>query len=194
MASTTGTPTLRATTLTATATATATAPVGLASLCLGGGLLLAANSLQRFLHLGADTPYITHLLALNAPVTSEVGGALGPAGDSVDNLVFVLALLGSAVAAILLLLAGGFWLSSARARHPEAARRVSAVGLWMALVLAVVGMLPVNGTWQDAGLGGSGTIWFGTEAQLATVAVLGLIMLKVSAPQWRASLREAFRG
>ena len=189
MASTTGTPALR----TAYRTSTATVPVVLGLLCLGSGLLLAVNALQRFLLFGADAPYITHLLALNAPVSSEVGGALGPAGDSVDNLVFVLVLLSSAVAAILLLVAGGFWTSSVRTRHPEAARRVSGVGLWMALVLAVLGMLPVNGTWQDAGLGGAGSSWFGIEAQLAIVALLGLIMLQVSAPQWRASLREAFR-
>lgn len=189
MASTTGTPALRAT----APAATATVPVILGLLCIGGGLLLAANTLQRFVPIGADAPYITNLLALNAPVTSEVGGALGPAGDSVDNLVFVLALLGSAVAAILLLVAGGLWMTSVRTRHPDAARRVSAVGLWMALVLAVLGMLPVNGSWQDAGLGGVGTSWFGTEAQLAIVAFLGLIMLQVSAPQWWASFREAFR-
>lgn len=189
MVTTTGAQALR----TAGPSSAATVPVALGLLCLAGGLLLAAKALQRLMTLGADAPYVTHLLALNAPVTSDVGGALGPAGNSVDNLVFVVALVGSAVAAILLLLAGGFWVSSARTRHPEAARRVSAVGLWMALGLATVGLLPVNGTWQDAGLGGSGTSWFGTSAQLAVVALLGLIMLQVSGPRLRASLREVFR-
>jgi hypothetical protein len=99
-----------------------------------------------------------------------------------------------AVAAILLLAASGFWMSSARTRHPEAARRVSAVGLCVALVLAVLGLLPVNGTWQDAGLGGGGTSWFGVEGQLAIVAVLGLIMLQVSDPRWRARVREVLPG
>jgi hypothetical protein len=168
-------------------------PVALGLICVGGGLILAASILQNILALGADAPYVTHLMALNTPVTSELGAVLGPAGSSVDNLLYVIALVGGAVAAILLIVGSGFWLSSARTRHPEATRRVSAVGLWMALILSIVAILPVEGTWKEVGLAGSGDTWTGSAVQLAVLSLLGLLLLQISAPQWRSSLREAFR-
>lgn len=168
-------------------------PALLGLTCVAGGLLLSVNILQNFLALGADAPYVTHLMALNAPVTSQLGEALGPAGSSVDNLLFVIALVAGAVAAILLVVGAGFWLTSARTRHPEATRRVSAVGLWMALALSVMAILPVEGTWKDVGLAGSGATWTGSAIQLAVLSLLGLLLLQMTAPQWRANLREAFR-
>ncbi|MCH9816435.1 MAG: hypothetical protein K0U64_08285 [Actinomycetia bacterium] len=168
-------------------------PTILGLVCLAGGVLLALNTAQRFLVFGADAPYVKSMLALDAPVTSEVGQAFGPASGSVDNALFVGALLSSGVAAMLLLVACGFWWSSARTRHPEASRRVAAVGLWMALALAVVGFLPVQGAWQDAGLGGAGPTWHASGLQLVAVALVGLLLLQISAPQWRGALRRAFR-
>jgi hypothetical protein len=172
---------------------TATFPTLLGLLCMVGGTLLAVNTAQRFLIFGADAPYVKSMLALDAPVTSQVGEALGPAGGSVDSILFVVALLTSGLAAVLLLVACGFWWSSARTRHPDAARRVASIGLWLALALAVVGFLPVQGAWQDAGLGGAGPTWHVSGLQLVVVSLLGLLLLQISAPQWRYSIRRAFQ-
>jgi hypothetical protein len=63
----------------------------------------------------------------------------------------------------------------------------------MALILSIVAILPVEGTWKEVGLAGSGDTWTGSAVQLAVLSLLGLLLLQISAPQWRSSLREAFR-
>lgn len=167
--------------------------LGLLSLATGG--LLAIAAIDRASALGLDAEYLSHVLALDAPVETELGSVLGPAGDSVDNLAFILALAFTGVAATLLIVAGGFWLTSARTRHPEAARRVCAIGLWLALGISLVAILPVNAGWQRAGPGaGPGGGVNVAVLPIALFALLGLLLLQFSAQQWGTRMREAFRG
>lgn len=159
-------------------------PVLLGITCLLGGLSLLVTAVSQVRELGGDSGYLHHLLALNAPATGELASSLGPAGASVDNMSFIVALSGSAAAAVLLLVAAGFFLSSAQMRHPDAARRVAAVGLWTAMAVSLLALMPVDGGWAQTGVDGIRT---------GFVALCGLFLLQVSAPQWRESLREAFR-
>jgi hypothetical protein len=159
-------------------------PVLLGVTCLLGGLSLLATAFSQARELGGDSGYLHHLLALNAPASGDIAASLGPAGARVDNMGFVMALSGATAAAALLLVAAGFFLTSAQMRHPDAARRVAAVGLWTALAVSLLTLMPVDAGWGQTGVDGIRT---------GLVALCGLFLLQISAPQWRASLREAFR-
>lgn len=159
-------------------------PVLLGVTCLLGGLSLLATASTQIRTLGGDRGYLHHLLALNAPASGDLASSLGPAGGHVDNMTFIISLSAVAGAAALLLVAAGFFLSSAQMRHPDAARRVAAVGLWTALCVSLLALMPVDAGWGQAGVDGLRT---------GVVALAGLFLLQISAPQWRSSLREAFR-
>ncbi len=160
-----------------------TLPVLLGVTCLSGGLSLLLTVLGGLHRLGTENGQIPNLMALNAPATGDIA-SLGPAGASVDNMTLFVALSGSAVVAILLLVAAGFYLSRGRIQHPDAARRVAATGLWGALVISLVALIPLEAGWGQAGVDGIRT---------GLIALAGLFFLQISAPQWRNSLREAFR-
>ncbi|MDZ4248860.1 MAG: hypothetical protein U0990_02090 [Candidatus Nanopelagicales bacterium] len=170
-------------------------PVLLGLLCLVIGVVLAMTAIDRATVLGFDAGYLRHVLALDAPVQADLV-ELGPASDTVGNLAFLLALAFTCVAATLLLVASGFWMTSARTRHPEAAGRIAAIGLWLALILAALAVLPVNGGWREAGLGSPADL--GEAAvEILPVAVLslfGLLLLQFSVQQWGARMRAAMRG
>ncbi len=159
-------------------------PILLGLTCLLGGLSLLATAAGQVRELGGDSGYLHHLLALNAPASGELAASLGPAGASVDNMTFVVALSATTAAAALLLVGAGFFLSSAQTRHPDAARRITAAGLWTALGVCLMVLLPFDAGWGLTGLDGLRT---------GAIALCGLFLLQVSAPQWRVSLRDAFR-
>ncbi len=158
-------------------------PVLLGVTCLLGGLSLLVTALGGMRELSTENGQIPNLMALNAPATGDIA-SLGPAGASVDNMTFFVALSGSAVVAVLLLVAAGFYLSQGRVQHPDAARRVAATGLWGALVISLVALIPLEAGWGQTGIDGIRT---------GLIAFAGLFFLQISAPQWRNSLREAFR-
>ena len=170
-----------------------TFPVLLGLVCLLGGLSLSLSVIEQITALGGNAPYLSHVMALNAPAETDFTEALGPAGDSVGNMTFVLTIAWTAVASVLMLVAASFFLTSAQLRHPGAARRVAAVGLWMGLVVAVVAVMPFDGGWGEAGVGNPGG-GIGLEGlRTGVIALLGLLLLQISAPQWRTSVRQAFR-
>ena len=158
-------------------------------LLLGVTCLLAGVSLMVTLAIGlrdlsANSGQMQHLLALNAPVTGDLVETLGPAAAGVDNMAFYAALCAAGLAAALLLVAGGMYLSAGHLRHPDAARRVAATGLSVGLLTSLVAMVPLEGGWGQTGIDGIRT---------GVVVLIGLLFLQISAPQWRNTLREAFR-
>jgi hypothetical protein len=157
--------------------------------CLVGGASLAFTAIQQMARLGGNAPYLRSLVAFDQPASSDLADVLGPAAKSVDNLTFFLTIAWTAVAAVLLIVAAGFFLSSGHLRHPDAARRVAGVGLWMALGVAVVSLIPFDAGWADAGLGSSAF----DSVRSGLIALAGLLLLQISAPQWRESVRGAFR-
>lgn len=167
-------------------------PIALGVICAGGGGILALTLVSQFSRFGTDSPYVSNLLALKAPVTSDVGEALGPAGGSVDNLIYVLALVWLAVAASLLLVGAGMWFTVARTRYPEATRRVSAFGLWLGLGVSLMALVPVNGAWRDAGVGSAD--WGDSAIRVLILTVAGVLLLQISAPQWRHAVKDTFRN
>ena len=166
-------------------------PLSLGMICAGSGAILAFTLVSQFSRFGSDSPYVSNLLALKAPVASDMGDALGPAGGSVDNLVYILALVWLAVAASLLLVAAGMWFTAARTKHPEASRRVSAFGLWLGLGVSLMALLPVNGAWRDAGLGSA--TWGDNAIRVMVLTIIGVFLMQISAPQWRDSIKDTFR-
>ncbi|MEI2716770.1 MAG: hypothetical protein V9E98_07215 [Candidatus Nanopelagicales bacterium] len=166
-------------------------PVLLGLLCVSAGVSLALAAAGHLADLGGSAPYVHSLVAFNEPATADLTDVFGPAAKSVDNLTFFLTIGATAVAAALLIVATGFFWSSGHVRHPDAARRVAAVGLTMALAIAMVTVIPFDAGWGEA-LGSTG----GTTVEAVrtgVVALLGLLVLQLSAPQWRESVREAFR-
>lgn len=167
-------------------------PVLLGLVCLLGGVSLALTAAGHIAAFGANAPYAHNLMALSEPASPELTNVLGPAAPSVDNLTFYLTISGTAVAATLLLVAAGFFLTSGRLRHPDAARRVAGVGLWLALGVAVVNVIPFDAGWEAAALGSPGASLF-EAARTGIIAVSGLLLLQDPSSQWRESVREAFR-
>lgn len=170
-----------------------TFPVLLGLVCLLGGLSLSVTVVEQITALGGDAPYLLHVMALNQPASSDLADALGPAGDSVGNMTFVLTVAWTAVSAVLMIVAAGFFLTAAQLRHPDAARRVAAVGLWMALAISVVSVMPFDGGWAEAGIGNPGGGFAVEGLRTGVIALTGLLLLQISAPQWRNSVRQAFR-
>ncbi len=167
-------------------------PVLLGVVCLLGGVSLALTAAGHIATFGSNAPYAHSLMTLSEPASPELTNMLGPAAPSVDNLTMYLTIGATAVAAIMLLVGAWFQFTSARLRHPEAARRVAGVGLWMALGVAVVNLIPFDAGWQGASLGSpEGSA--GEAVRTGLIALLGLLLLQLSAPQWRQSVREAFR-
>lgn len=167
-------------------------PVLLGLVCLLGGMLLAVSAASHIADLASTDAYVTTLMAFAEPASDELTNVLGPAAASVDNLTFFMTVSATAVAATLLLVAAGFFLSSGRLRHPDAARRVAGVGLWIALGVAVVNAIPFDAGWAAAALGSPGASSF--EAfRTGLIALTGLLLLQISAPQWLDSVRDAFR-
>ena len=167
-------------------------PVLLGLVCLLGGLSLALTAAGHIAAFGSNAPYAHSLMALSEPASPELTDVLGPAATSVDNLTMYLTMGATAVSAILLLVGAGFQWTSARLRHPDAARRIAGVGLWMALGVAVVNLIPFDAGWQAAALGAPGGS-AGEAVRTGLIALGGLLLLQLSAPQWRESVREAFR-
>lgn len=167
-------------------------PVVLGLVCLLGGLSLSLTAIGHIAALGVDAPYLHNVIAFNEPATSELTDVLGPAAQTVDTMTLFVTIAATAMAATLLVVASGLFLSSGHLRHPDAARRVAAVGLWLSLGVAVINVLPFDAGWGDAALGSPG----GSAAEAirtGLLALAGLLVLQVSAPQWRDSVREAFR-
>jgi|CXWK01.1.fsa_nt_gi hypothetical protein len=167
-------------------------PVLLGLVCLLGGASLSLTAISHIAAVGANAPYVHNLMALSEPASQDLTDVLGPAAASVDNLTFYLTIGATAVAATLLLVAAGFFLTAGRLRHPDAARRVAGVGLWLALGVAIVNVIPFDAGWEDAALGSPGGSAF-EAVRTGVVALAGLLLLQISAPQWRESVREAFR-
>jgi hypothetical protein len=159
-------------------------PVLLGSACLLAGLSLMVTLASGLRDLSANSGQMQHLLALNAPATGELAETLGPAGPGVDNMAFYATLCAAGLAAALLLVAGGMYLSAGHLKHPDAARRVAATGLSVGLLTSLVAMVPLEGGWGQTGIDGIRT---------GVVVLIGLLLLQISAPQWRNTLREAFR-
>lgn len=166
-------------------------PVLLGLVCMLGGVSLALTAIAHIATFGGNAPYAHNLMALSEPASPELTSVLGPAAASVDNLTFYFTVGATAVAATLLLVAAGFFLTAGRLRHPDAARRVAGVGLWMALGVAVVNVIPFDAGWEAAALGSPGSLFEGVRT--GVIALTGLLLLQISAPQWRESVREAFR-
>lgn len=166
-------------------------PALLGLVCMLGGASLSFTAISNIAAFGTNAPYAHDLMALNQPASPELTHVLGPAAESVDNLAFYLTIGATSVAAALLLVAAGLFLTSGRLRHPDAARRVAGVGLWMALAIALVTVIPFNGGWQEA-LRAPGGAPF-EAVRTGVIALAGLLLLQISAPQWRESVREAFR-
>lgn len=166
-------------------------PVLLGLLCLLGGASLALTAISKMAALGNNAVYLHQLVAMNEPVSPDLH-LLGPAAQSVDNLTFYLAIAWTAVSAAMLVVAAGYFLSAGHVQHPDAARRVAGVGLWMALGVAIVSVLPFDAGWGAAGLGtGSGLAF--EAVRTGAIALGGLLLLQFAAPQWRESVRNAFR-
>lgn len=165
-------------------------PVLLGLLCLLGGASLAATAVGSMAALGNNAPYLHSLVAMNEPASSDLN-LLGPAAQSVDNLTYFLAISWTAVSAALLVVAAGFFLSAGHVSHPDAARRVAGVGLWMALGVALVSVLPFDAGWGEA-VPGKGSLTF-EAVRTGAIALGGLLLLQFAAPQWRESVRNAFR-
>ncbi|MFN8126660.1 MAG: hypothetical protein U0R64_09165 [Candidatus Nanopelagicales bacterium] len=169
-----------------------TFPVVLGLVCLLGGASLAFTAIGHITDLGVNAPYMHNLMAFNEPATAQLTDVLGPAAKSVDNLTLFVTIAAIATAATLLIVAAGLFLSSGHVRHPDAARRVAAVGLWLALGIAVINVIPFDAGWGEAALGTpGGSVAEGIRTGL--VALGGLLVLQISAPQWRHSVRDAFR-
>lgn len=165
-------------------------PILLGVLTLLVGVSLAVTAVSRVAALGSSAPHLFNLVALNESVDSDLGG--GAAAQSVDNMAFFLAVAWTAVTAVLLVVAAGLFLSTGHLRHPDAARRVAGVGLWMAVGVALVSVLPFDAGWGAAGLGTDvGTTV--AAVQTASLSLAGLLVLQFAAPQWRDSVRRAFR-
>ncbi len=167
-------------------------PVLLGLVCLLGGVSLALTAVGHIAAFGSNAPYAHNVMALSEPASPELTDVLGPAAASVNNLTWYLTIGATAVAATLLLVAAGLFLTSGRRRHPDAARRVPGVGLWMALGIAVVNVIPFDAGWEGAALGSPGGSAF-EAVRTGLIALAGLGLLQISAPQWRESVREAFR-
>lgn len=171
-------------------------PVLLGLLCLVTGVILALAAVDQATVLGVDAPYLQHVLALDAPVEVGFAEGFGAAGGPVGNLAFLLALAFTSVAATLLVVASGFWMTSARARHPEAAVRVAAIGLWLALILVALAVLPINAGWGEAGLGARSADGGASVGVLpvAVLALAGLLLLQFFVQEWGSRVRIALRG
>lgn len=164
-------------------------PVLLGLLCLLGGASLAATAAGQMAALGNNAMYLHSLVAMNEPASSDLH-VLGPAAQSVDNLTFYLAIAWTAVSASLLVVGAGYFLTAGHVSHPDAARRVAGVGLWMAFGVAVISVLPFDAGWGEAGLRSSTAF---EAARTGAIALGGLLLLQFAAPQWRESVRNAFR-
>ncbi len=167
-------------------------PVVLGLVCLLSGVSLSLTAVSHITDLGINAPYLHNIIAFNEPATSELTDVLGPAAKTVDNMTLFVTIAVMATAATLLIVASALFLTSGHLRHPDAARRVAAVGLWLALGVAVVNVLPFDAGWGAAALGEpEGAV--GEAIRTGLFALGGLLVLQVSAPQWRDSVRDAFR-
>mgnify|MGYP007097331627 FL=1 len=128
-------------------------PVVLGLVCLLSGVSLSLTAVSHITDLGINAPYLHNIIAFNEPATSELTDVLGPAAKTVDNMTLFVTIAVMATAATLLIVASALFLTSGHLRHPDAARRVAAVGLWLALGVAVVNVLPFDAGWGAAALG-----------------------------------------
>ncbi len=149
--------------------------------------------------LGTGAPLVNDLLALDAgphPTTPSLRAA---AADSGSQLLHFAGLVCSIGAAVMLLL--GVGLVVAGHRHRRVSRRLTTIGLWLALLVSLAAMLPVGGHPFVLGLaedsvGGPATAqWPAVSRALAIAAGAGLLLASIEAgPRRRAESAARLAG
>lgn len=141
--------------------------------------------------LGAGAHLVNDLLALDA-APSAAGSISSVARDSGSGLLYFAALACASGAALALLI--GTCLAIAGGGHRRTGHRLTAVGLWLALIVCLMAMLPLDGyPFAAASASAAPAVpeWGAAPRALAFASVAGLLLSAIAGEPRRAAQRAS---